>query len=218
MPYDPHAQFKRSREELLANLDFLNWHRYFFILKELVRLAPKRVLEIGPGEGTLKRVYEPFAGEYATMDVNARLTPTFQGDVRNHLKEAEGRFDAVVAADILEHIPFGDVPRALRNINSYLARDGHGLITIPHRAWFVFGLTWLWNYRPFLWRFPEGTRKLYHRLRGRKTLPIDPEHQWEIGDGRHTAKDVERLMREAGFVVESRRALLYVDFWVLRKQ
>jgi hypothetical protein len=218
MQYDARAQFERSSEDFLARLDFLNWYRYFFILKELTRLAPKHVLEIGPGEGTIKRVCEPFVEEYATMDVNTRLGPTFLSDVRDRIADAEGQYDAVVAADILEHIPFDAVPRALGNIHSYLKHRGHALITIPHR-----GSNFLFmspTQVPRSFRVPPGFLSPggFWRRFIKRQIWIDPDHQWEIGDGYHSVKDVERLFQEQQLSVEKRQPILYVDFWTLRKQ
>lgn len=212
----PQKQFTLMPRDFFRKLDFLNWYRFFFILKELAELEPKDVLEIGPGDGTVKRVYEPFSEKYATMDVNPALRPDFLSDVRTEVAAARNKFDCVVAADILEHIPFADMSAAVRNIYSYLMLGGHALITIPHRAWFLFGLTWLWNYKSTLWRFPDAWRRTYHFVRSRKN-PIDSDHQWEIGDGHHKIADVEKVFREAGFKIVKRQALLYVDFWVLKK-
>lgn len=215
--YDPQKQFELSREEFLAKLDFLNWDRYFAITKELTLLQPKSILEIGPGEGTLKRLFAPFVERYATMDVNPKLEPDVLGDIRSQQAGLDGKFDVVIAADILEHIPFPEVEAALRNIHTYLAPSGHALITIPHRAWFVLGLSWLWNYRRCVLRAPDWIRTAYHRIVRWRKPPIDPDHQWEIGDGEHSIKDVEGKMRTVGFAIEKRNKLLYVDFWVLKK-
>jgi SAM-dependent methyltransferase len=208
--YDFERQFELTPRDFLAKLDLLNWFRYFFIIKKLVELAPLHILEVGPGEGTIQRVYKPFAEEYVTIDVNERLHPTFKADVREIVEEAKGRFDAVVAADILEHIPFEDLPRAMENIYAYLKESGYALITIPHRSHYLFWMTSL-THKPHLIRTPTLKRLLWGRA------AIDPDHKWEIGDGWHTIADVERVMREAGFKIESRRPLLYVDFWVLKK-
>lgn len=214
--YNKERQFTLTPKDFLNKLDFLDWYRFFFIIKELARLEPKRILEIGPGEGTIRRVFLPYVERYAVMDVNPKLTPDFSGDIRTHLKEAEGKFECVIAADILEHIPFKDLPGAAKNIFSYLTPGGHALITIPHRAWFLFWMSWV-TYAHHVWRAPEWLRSLSQRIRGRRENPIDPDHEWEIGDGRHSTTDVDKVFKEAGFKIEKRRALLYVDFWVLKK-
>ncbi|HEY4523537.1 MAG TPA: methyltransferase domain-containing protein [Candidatus Paceibacterota bacterium] len=215
--YIPLKQFTLTPKDFLNKLDFLNWYRFFFILKELARLEPKYVLEVGPGEGTIKRVFKPFVEKYAVMDVNAKLTPDFSGDVRTRFKEAEAKFDCIIAADILEHIPFTDMALAAENLFSYLIPNSHALITIPHRASNFLYMTPAQV--PHILRIPTGflsPGSFYRRFIKRK-IWIDPDHQWEIGDGHHTIADVEKVFAAAGFKIEKREALLYVDFWVLKK-
>jgi hypothetical protein len=78
-------------------------------------------------------------------------------------------------------------------------------------------MSWLFNYKQFIVRAPDWKRTLYHRLRGKKENPIDLDHQWEIGDGKHSVKDVESVMKKSGFEIGKREKMPYVDFWVLKK-
>lgn len=216
MAYDKTRQFKFTPWEFLAKLDLLNWMRYAAIVKELTNQKPKTILEAGPGEGVVKNVMKGFVEKYDTLDVNPKLSPTYQGDIRDFKDELRGKYDCVIAADILEHIPFKELEVALKNLHAYLQPGGAALVTIPHRAWFISITTWLWDYRQFIVRAPDWKRTLYHRLMGRKN-PIDSDHEWEIGDGKHSVKDVENAMKKTGFKVEKIQRLPYVDFWVLKK-
>ncbi|MFH0712279.1 MAG: class I SAM-dependent methyltransferase [Candidatus Jorgensenbacteria bacterium] len=217
MGYDKKKQFKLTPWEFLAKLDVLNWLRYATIVKELTNQKPQSVLEAGPGEGVIKKVIEDFVEKYDTLDINPKLSPTYQGDIRDLKNELRGKYDCVIAADILEHIPFGDLEKVLKNFHSYLKPGGRVLITIPHRAWFLFGMSWLFNYKQFVIRAPDWLRTFYHRLRRRKKNPIDLDHEWEVGDGYHKLKDVEEVMKKTGFKIEKRQKLIYVDFWTLKK-
>lgn len=215
--YDKEKQFHLSKEEYLKKLDVLNWLRFFSIIKEIIGAGNKEILEIGPGEGTIKSFLSPFVERYETLDLNEKLNPDHAGDVREFKKELRSRYDCLIAADILEHIPFADLEKALKNMYSYLKSGGQALITIPHRAWFLYGFSWLFNYKQFIVRAPDWKRTLYQRLRGRKSNPIDPDHEWEIGDGEHSIKDVEDVMKKSGFKIEKQEKLPYVDFWILKK-
>ncbi len=215
--YDLEKQFRLTPKDFFGKLDFINWYRYFFILKELGRFEPKRVLEIGPGEGTIKRVFEPYAEVYETMDMNPKLNPTYTTDILVRVSAAKEKFDAVVAADILEHIQFEELEKAFTNIRFYLKDDGRALITIPHRASNFLLMTPTQIPRAF--RVPTGFLSpgaFYRRFIKRK-IWIDPDHQWEIGDGKHKIKDVENIIKKAGFEIEKRQKLVYVDFWTLIK-
>jgi len=203
------SQFEREQSYFLEKLDFLNWYRFFFIIKEIVMFKPKNVLEIGEGSGIVRRAVEPIVNNYETMDVNKNLKPAYLNDIRNFLPQLKEKFACVVAADVLEHLPFENLETALKNINAYLKIGGRALITIPHRSHYLLWMTSL-RHKPRILRMPT-----LKRLIG-KTW-IDPDHQWEIGDGKHKIKDVERTMKKVGFNVEKLQKLLYVDFWVLKK-
>lgn len=217
MTYDKTKQFRLEVSDFLKKLDMVNWYRYFFLANEIVKSESKTILEIGPGEGTLQRLFTPLTEFYETMDVNEKLSPTYQNDVRVRREGIDGRFDCVIAADILEHIPFGDLVTALRNLGGYAKSDGKILITIPHRAsYFLFMSP---TNVPHVFRIPTGFLSpgaFYRRFIKRK-IWIDPDHQWEIGDGTHSIADVEQAIREAGLSIEARKTLFYVDFWILKK-
>lgn len=209
-PYDKQKQFHLSKEEYLKKLDILNWLRFFEIIKSAVAAGASEILEIGPGEGTIKNVLGPFVGKYETLDLNQKLNPDHAGDAREFKEELRGKYDCVIAADILEHINFEDLDKALANIYAYLKNGGYALITIPHRSQYLLWMTSL-NHKPSIIRTPT-----LKRMTGRK-VSIDPDHQWEIGDGHHTIKNVEDVMKKIGFKIEKLNKLIYVDFWILRK-
>ena len=206
-----------EKDYYLKQLDFLNWYRFFFIIKEIIALRPKSILEIGEGSGIIKKIIEPLVEKYETMDVNEKLSPTYLNDVRNLKLELKEKYDCIIAADILEHIQFDNLEKALANLYAYLKKDGKALITIPHRASNFLLMTPTQIPRAF--RVPTGFLSpgaFYRRFIKRK-IWIDPDHQWEIGDGKHKIKDVENIMKKVGFTLQKREKLIYVDFWVLKK-
>ncbi len=217
MKLKEYSQFEVERDYFFDKLDFVNWYRFFFIIKELLRARPKIVLEIGEGSGIVRRVVEPLVEKYETMDVNEKLNPNYLNDVRIPRPELKGKFDCTIAADILEHIPFEDLKQSLINLHAYLKPKGITLITIPHRA-----SNFLWmtpTQIPHPVRVPTGFLSLggFYRRFIKRRIWIDPDHQWEIGDGRHSVKDVETAIKDAGFKIIKRQSLVYVDFWVLSK-
>lgn len=210
-------QFSCSLREHVDKLDFLNWYRFYFIFKAALAARPETVLEIGAGSGIIKSCLLPHVKEYRTMDVNKNLAPDFLQDVREARPELAGKFDLVIIADVLEHIPFADLPRALEAIRSYLKPGGTLLATIPHRrSYFLFMTP---NYVPRVAAVPTGFLSFgsfYRRFIKRK-IWIDPDHCWEIGDGHIKRGDVENAIDAAGFTARSRKSLLYVDFWIVKK-
>lgn len=49
--HDFNAQFEWSRKYWLDETDILNWIRFFYLVKELITIEAKKILEIGEGSG-----------------------------------------------------------------------------------------------------------------------------------------------------------------------
>lgn len=216
-PIEPEfaAQFKLELAEHVKRLDFLNWYRFYFLFRDLLFYRCQRVLEVGGGSGVLKNCVAPHVRMYEMFDINERLKPDYLSDVRIRLPSLTARYDAVVAADVLEHLPFADLPDTLSILRSYLVPDGRAFITIPHRASYFLFMTP--SYVPRVIRIASGFLSLgaFYRRFVKRKIWIDPNHCWEIGDGNIDVRQVEALFRAAGFAITSRQTLLYVDYWVL---
>lgn len=170
------GQFQLGRKNHLKSLDFVNWYRFFYIIKEVIDREPDSILEIGEGSGIVKNCLKPLVKEYKTLDINKKLDPDFLSDVRDFKSEIKERFQCVIAADILEHLPFSDFEKSIRNIYNYLSRDGMAIITIPHRrSHFLFISP---RYKPHVITIPTGFLtpvSFYQRFIKRK-ISIDAHH------------------------------------------
>ncbi|MCR4325592.1 MAG: class I SAM-dependent methyltransferase, partial [Patescibacteria group bacterium] len=109
-------------------------------------------------------------GAVTTVDIAEDLKPDVVASV-TEMPLPDGSFDAVLAAEILEHIRFEDVPKALSEI-ARVART-HAVISLPHPG-YVFSVAFkvpmlpriaLFLQVPFFWKT--------HRFNG--------EHYWELG-------------------------------------
>jgi len=146
------------------------WLSYYHQLS-LVRLcAPTAVLEVGPGEGIVTANLRQDGIKVVTCDIAEDLKPDVVGSV-TALPFKDGEFELALAAEILEHIRFEDVPKALSELARVSSR--HVVISLPHPGW-VFSLAFklplvprveLWFQIPFFWQT--------HRFNG--------EHYWELG-------------------------------------
>ena len=103
--------------------------------------TPLSVLEIGPGEGWLVRRLLGMGHRVATTDLSRRwlkrlpsaADPRLLRVQANafHLPFADERFDLVVAAEVLEHLP-GPVD-AVREARRVLKTGGRFIATVPYR-------------------------------------------------------------------------------------
>ena len=211
------GQFDLGRKDHLKVLDFVNWYRFFYIIREVIDLEPAAILEIGEGSGIVRNCVSFLVKEYKTLDINKKLNPDFLSDLRDFKNEIKEKFQCVIAADILEHLPFSDLEKSVRNIYDYVSKGGRAIITIPHRrSHFLFMVP---DYKPHVVTIPTGflTPVSFYQRFIKRIISIDAHHCWEIGDGRIKRSDVESAFRKTGFKINKFRKLLYVDFWVLEK-
>ncbi len=175
------------------------------------KLAPKNVLEVGIGEGVVAEYLKGSGIELTTLDIDASLAPDIVGDVRK-IPLPDGSVDAVLAAEILEHMPFDDAREALKEMRR-VARTG-AVISAPAPGW-VFS---------FRLKIPllkgEGITKVPFFW---KTYQYDPNeagvHHWELGYRGIPEARLLQAIKEAGFTVATART--YQDdpshrFYVLK--
>ena len=218
---DFNSQFSMSYEDYLKGIDLSSWYRYYFIIKEVINLKPKNVLEIGAGNEIVKNCLQKFVKEYKVMDINAKLKPDILSDLKDFKAELKGKFDCVICAEVLEHMPFQDLERNLKNIYEYLAKQGKAIITIPHRRARIMIITPFSYQTPKIFELPfwiKSSLKSFYQQVIKKKVWIDPHHCWEIGDGKVKIKDIEERMKKVGFEIEKFQKILHADFWVLNKK
>ena len=218
---DFNSQFSMSYEDFLKGINLSSWYRYYFIIKEVIELKPKSILEIGAGNEVVKNCLSKIVKEYKVMDINPKLNPDILSDVRNFYPELREKFDCVICVEVLEHIPFEDLEKSLKNIYEYLTREGKLIISLPHRRARVMIITPLSYQKPLIITLPfwiKSSVKSFYQQIIKKKVWIDPHHCWEIGDGKVEIKDVEEAMEKVGFEIEKFQKILHVDFWVLNKK
>ncbi|MBS0444552.1 MAG: methyltransferase domain-containing protein [Proteobacteria bacterium] len=210
-------QFAYERQHYLANIDFYTWTRHYHLFRDLCALVQGDVLEVGTGDGVLKRCAEPCVRSYTVLDINEKLQPDILGDLSIYDAALAERYDAAVVAEVLEHLPFEKFAACIEHLHRYLRPGGRLFLTLPHRKGHMLVVTP--RQRLHAWRFPVGLTSLseaWNRFVRRK-IWIDPHHCWEIGDGRIRRGDVEAVLQRAGFATERFSALPYCDYWVLGK-
>lgn len=163
------------------------WLSYFYQLVLVRGCAPASVLEVGPGEGIVTANLRQDGIAVTTLDIAADLKPDVIGSV-TALPFKDGEFELALAAEILEHIEFTDVPRALSELARVSAR--HVVISLPHPG-YVFLLAVkiplmrrveLWFQIPFFWQT--------HRFNG--------EHYWELGKRGYSVSRFVACAQSAG--------------------
>lgn len=102
----------------------------------------KKVLEIGAGPGSITRVLKQQKNEITALELDETAIPFLEKHcdrvIGADLNDADwparfdGRFDAIVAADVLEHLT--DPWTTLERMKSLLAPGGALILSVPHAS------------------------------------------------------------------------------------
>jgi len=188
------------------------WISYWYQVREIKRLKPEAVLEIGVGNGTVSNVLSRNGIELTTFDFDPALGPAVCGDVRR-LPFAADSFDVVLCAQVLEHLPFGELVETLDEICRVSRR--YAVISLPCSVGALFLVP------TFLGA--ATTPKLAVRL----PLPnwlcrlFFKQHEWEIGRLRYPMRRVRRSIKAGGWKIKRELNPLlntYHRFFILEKR
>lgn len=170
---------------------------YYHQIKTVSDLKPKNVLEIGIGNGFVSNYLKSIDIEVSTCDFDKTLNPDIISDIRD-INAPDNSFDLVLAAEILEHLPFDDdLDKAL----SELARitKKHVVISIPYRSTgfeFVFKI-------PFIRTlFKRDFLDMYLRVPMRfQGFENSGQHYWEIDSRKYSLRRVKKKL-EKYFIIK----------------
>ena len=184
-----------------------HWHQ----AHEVVSVCPAggHVLEIGPGSGHVTWLLRDWGRRVTTADFDPTVRPTAVSDVV-HLPFADASVDCVLAAEVLEHLPFAELPAALAELRRVTA--GALVLTLPAPFVGLSGLLNLTKLKP---------RRLHVGLPYMRRHRFDGQHHWELGKRGTSVRTVRAAIQAAGLTVvrEYRPApSLYNYVFVLRKK
>lgn len=160
------------------------WMSYWHQLKEISDFHPESVLIVGKGSGLVSEYLKLSGIKIITLDIDKSLSPDIIASVLD-MPFKDNEFDAVLCAQVLEHLSYDDFGRAILEIRR-VAKSG-AVVSLPHfgpAMRFFFKLPLLPEIK-FMIKLPYPIK---HKFKG--------EHYWEIGkQGYPTGrvkKDIEK--------------------------
>ena len=144
------------------------------------------VLEVGVGTGLTANLLRQWGQRVMSVDLDPALAPTVVGDV-TCLPLVDNVVDTVLAAEILEHLPFDDVEVALRELARVARR--HVVITVPYRTLGIAVGINLPLLEPLFGCIGVPWRKK-HRF--------DGQHHWEMGRCGYSRRRVRAVIQACG--------------------
>ncbi|OJI07347.1 hypothetical protein BK004_01280 [bacterium CG10_46_32] len=186
------------------------WSSYWYQIHEVLSRNPKTVLEVGVGNHVVTEYLKHAGVSVTTLDVEKKLAPDVVASV-TAIPLADASHDVVLAAEVLEHLPFEDFSKALAEINRVTKQ--HAVISLPHWGSVIAGtlkvpmFPWL----RFVWKL-KGFKRHILSQNG---------HYWEIGKAGYPLGRVKREMHKAGFEIIKDYVIIeypYHHFFILKKQ
>lgn len=182
------------------------WASYWHQIRAVLESRPASCLVVGPGDGTVPAALRHLGIEVMTLDIDARLDPELVGDVRS-IPLPDDAVDVSVCAQVLEHIPLGEVGSGLREL-ARVTRQ-RVIVSVPQR-----GRMWRLGLRlPYL--PPIAAAGV---LPARTPHTFDGQHHWELGASNSRRRVVEDLLSRC-FVIEQTFTVFehpYHRFYLLR--
>jgi hypothetical protein len=155
----------------------------------VARCGGRTALEVGVGTGLTTWLLKRWGYQVISLDLDPALHPEVAGDVV-HLPLTDDAVDTVLAAEVLEHLPFEEFQPALREL-ARVARS-HVIITLPYRT---LGLALGLNL-PLLEPFFVSCG-----LAWRRGNYFDGQHHWEMGRRGFSRRRIRHRIRAVGLDV-----------------
>lgn len=171
---------------------FQRFSSYFYQIDFARAANPKTVLEIGIGNRLVADYLKRAGYKVTTCDFDKRLKPDVVADIRDLSAIKKDSHDVVIACEILEHIPFDDVPKALAELARVAKK--RVVVSVPYSS-FTFELIAAVSktYGPGkTLRLPIRTPQV---LAG-DVHKLNHEHYWELGRRGYPVRRFKKLLRK----------------------
>jgi hypothetical protein len=193
--------------------DLGSFKAYYYQVKFITECNPKNVLEVGIGNKTLNNILKQHNIQVTSCDFDEILQPDVVGDVRN-LPFKDNEFDVVCAFQILEHLPWEDIPKAMQELSRVSSK--YAVISIPYTP---VSIDFVIKSSIFARLFRRWELKLFLNLAFiTRPWKYDGVHYWEMGKRNYPRKKVrEQIHKRFKILQEKRTDLSYQYFFVLEK-
>ncbi len=167
------------------------FNSYFYQIKEVISYNPKSVLEIGVGNSFVSEYLKKKGLKVTTLDCDENLNPDKVGSVLS-LPFLDSSFELVICFQVLEHLPYDDFTKALKEI--YRVTKRSAILSLPDvERCFKFFFTNDDSYEIKKYIEMPRKKKPIHLLCG--------EHHWEIGKDGYPLGKICNSINSVGFEV-----------------
>jgi len=202
-------QVDKAHYDFIKYVTMNRWVSYYAQLTETLAFKPLSVLEVGVGDGVFGSYLKSQTNvEYTSLDIAADLKPDILGTI-DAIPLPDNSVDCAVAFEVLEHIPFEKVPKALSELIRVARKNV--IVSMPHfgpPVKFVLKLPFLREVR-FSWKIQYHPKHVWNG-----------EHYWEIGKKDTPPALVKKTIEAHGRLVKDFVLFenQYHHFYILEKK
>lgn len=160
------------------------WVSFWHQIDEVVKLEPKNILEIGPGNKFVTNNLKELNLKITTLDVNDLYHPDVIASVLD-MPFKDNEFDLILCAEVLEHLPLENFTEALKEIKRVTSNQV--ILSLPFWGPLIYFKIKI----PFL-----RTIKIFYKFYGFKKHEPGGEHYWEIGKRGYSLKKVRQIIND----------------------
>ncbi len=185
------------------------WSSYYYQIREVLRLCPGSILEVGIGNSVVSDYLRRRVGLYCSIDINRLARPSIWASVTD-IPYQKDTFDVVLVAEVLEHLPFDRFATTLIELGRITRQ--HVVLSLPQAGVEIGASINL----PIIGRLAFGTKVSLHRRHTFNGL-----HYWEINQGGYPLRRIRKTILDSGFVISREFQpydMLYNRFFVLKKR
>jgi ubiquinone/menaquinone biosynthesis C-methylase UbiE len=187
------------------------WATYFLQWRTIINTVPSgaAILEVGAGSRTVATQLKQMGYSVTIVDHDSRVEADIQADILS-LPFKDNSYDLILAAEILEHLPFSDAQKALAGLKR--VTRSWILISVPDRRPVLFSIK---IKMPFL-----REKKILIKIPFRRRSLSSREHQWEIGYQSFSLKFVRQSILSMGFAIHKDFVSIdapHIHFFLLKK-
>ncbi|MFH1674146.1 MAG: methyltransferase domain-containing protein [Pseudomonadota bacterium] len=164
------------------------WHQ----INAAILLKPRKMLEIGIGNGLVSKYLKERGIKVTTLDIDERLNPDVAGSVLQ-APFHDGSFDVVTCYEVLEHLPYDEFAIAIKEISRVAQK--YVILSLPD-------VTTVYRFNIELPRVKPIKKLIKHPFPRPARHVFDGEHYWEIGKAGYPLTRIELDIKRTGLNIK----------------
>ncbi|MEK7516098.1 MAG: methyltransferase domain-containing protein [Patescibacteria group bacterium] len=189
--FEPGVQVARDHYQHTSYDHKARWLSYWYQIRAVLESKPQTVLEAGLGHGLVAQYLREQGVVVTTLDIDPNLKPDIVGSI-TAIPLPDNSVDCVLAAEVLEHIPFSKVPLAFRELRR-VARN-RAVVSVPDSRHTLLSVDVKVPLLPRL--------NIFLKTPSREEHVFDGQHYWEMGKRGYSFERIVGAIASAGFVIE----------------